>query len=609
MGDRVAVLKDGILQQCDTPRRRYEHPDNVFVAGFIGSPAMNLFDVPVVDGGVKFGATTQPVERGLLTDVGKEVTLGVRPEDLTTSMEGEGLAVTVEVVEELGADAYIYGSTTESAGDIKPIIVRVDGRTPTQAGLHRPPLPQGRPRAPVPCRDRSAHRRLIASTDQKVAVSFEDAATFCPVQGLSGVQPAGHGKQATRSCHDDQVALEITAARPDPALLDLPWSVPLEEWPTEQLAALPRGISRHVVRFVKLSGKVIAVKEIKADLAVREYNMLRLLTKIGQPCVQPLGVVNGRTAANSEELDACLLTRHLQFSLPYRVLFSQSLSSDTAHRLIDALAVLLVRLHLAGFWWGDVSLSNTLFRRDAGAFAAYLVDAETGEIRNRLSDGQREHDLDIGRVNIAGELMDLAVGGFLAGSTDPIEVSRTIVDRYRSLWRELTASERFEQGDRWRVDERIRRLNELGFDVDELAISTDLGGATIQIQPKVVDAGHHSRRLLRLTGLDVEEDQARRLLNDLDAFRASLDRQNDDEDLVAHDWLSRIYEPITRTVPRDLTRKLEPAEVFHEVLEHRWYLSESAGHDIPIEEAIADYVKHVLPEKPDEAAVLDIDPV
>ena len=406
-----------------------------------------------------------------------------------------------------------------------------------------------------------------------------------------------------------RVALQITAARPDPALLDLPWSVPLEEWPEQTLAALPRGISRHVVRFVKLSGRVIAVKEIRADLAEREYHLLRLLRRLDQPSVEAFGVISGRTTADGQPLDACLLTRHLQFSLPYRALYSQNLRPDTAQRLIDALAVLLVRLHLTGFWWGDVSLSNTLFRRDAGAFAAYLVDAETGELRDNLSDGQREHDLDIARVNIAGELMDLAAGGYLEEATDPVETSDLIVSRYRSLWRELTELERFEEGDRWRVDERIRRLNSLGFDVDELAISTDIGGTQIQIQPKVVDAGHHSRRLLRLTGLDVEENQARRLLNDLDAYRASQDRQNEDEELVAHDWLSHVYEPITRTVPRDLARKLEPAELFHEVLEHRWYMSEQAGHDVPIEQAITDYVATVLPGKPDEAAILGVDTV
>ncbi|GAA2167805.1 DUF4032 domain-containing protein [Pedococcus bigeumensis] len=405
------------------------------------------------------------------------------------------------------------------------------------------------------------------------------------------------------------MALEITAARPDPAMLDLPWELPLETWPEEHLAALPRGISRHVVRFVKLSGRVLAVKEIKADIATREFQLLRMLNRLDLPCVEPFGVVSGRTSADGTPLDACLITRHLQFSLPYRALFSQSLRPDTTARLIDALAVLLVRVHLVGFWWGDVSLSNTLFRRDAGAFAAYLVDAETGELHQTLTAGQREHDLDIARVNIAGELMDLEAGGFLEAGVDAVDTSNRIVERYTELWEELTGLERFERGDRWRVDERIRRLNELGFDVDELAISTDIGGTTIQIQPKVVDAGHHSRRLLRLTGLDVEENQARRLLNDLDSYRAGTDRQNDDEEIVAHDWLQRIYEPITRTVPRELAGKLEPAELFHEVLEHRWYLSERAGHDMPIEDAIADYVKTVLPSKPDEATVVGVDTV
>jgi len=405
------------------------------------------------------------------------------------------------------------------------------------------------------------------------------------------------------------MALQITTARPDPALLDLPWSQPLEEWPEELLAALPRGISRHVVRFVKLSGRVLAVKEIKEDIARREYAMLRNLRRLDQPSVEPFGIVSGRVSADGTPLDACLLTRHLKFSLPYRALFSQGLRPGTETRLIDALAVLLVRLHLTGFWWGDVSLSNTLFRRDAGSFAAWLVDAETGELFPNLTTGQRAHDLDIARVNIAGELMDLQAGELLDASVDPVEISNRIVTRYEELWAELTATEEFDTGERWRVEERIRRLNVLGFDVDELAMTTDIDGTSISIQPKVVDAGHHSRRLLRLTGLDVGEGQARRLLNDLDSYRASTDRQNDDEELVAHDWLTRIYEPITRRVPRELSGKLEPAELFHEVLEHRWYMAEREQQDVPIERAIEDYVGSILPGKPDEASVVGVDTV
>lgn len=402
--------------------------------------------------------------------------------------------------------------------------------------------------------------------------------------------------------------LQITAVGADPALLDLPWQVPLADWPADQLAALPRGISRHVVRFARLSGRVVAVKEIGAELARREYTLLRLLRRLDVPCVEPVGIVSGRQTPDGRPLDPALVTRHLDFSLPYRALFSQTLRPDTAHRLVDALAVLLVRLHLVGFFWGDVSLSNTLFRRDAGAFAAYLVDAETGELHDELSNGQREYDLELARVNIAGELMDLEAGGLLDETgADAVRTSQRIVDRYRSLWAELTEPESFESGDRWRVDARIRRLNDLGFDVGELAITTDVGGTSVQIQPKVVDAGHHSRRLLRLTGLDVEENQARRLLNDLDSYRAANGRQGDSEEIVAHDWLTQVFEAVVNAVPRDLHRKLEPAEIFHEVLENRWYMSERRGHDVPMPEAVDDYVRNVLPGKPDEAAVLGVD--
>jgi hypothetical protein len=401
-------------------------------------------------------------------------------------------------------------------------------------------------------------------------------------------------------------SLQITAAAPDPALLDLPWHLPLADWPRDRLATLPRGISRHVVRFVRFSGYVIAVKEIDAGLAEREYGLLRMLRRLDLPAVEPVGIVNGRRTLDGAPLDAALVTRHLQFSLPYRALFSQSLREDTATRLIDALAVLLVRLHLAGFYWGDVSLSNTLFRRDAGAFAAYLVDAETGELRNALSRGQRETDLDIARTNMAGEMMDLQAGGLLDQSMDPIEVSGQIIQRYEDLWSELTAQESFEPGERWRVEARIRRLNELGFDVGELTLSTDVDGTHVTVQPKVVDAGHHSRRLLRLTGLDVEENQARRLLNDLETFRAETGRQAESEEIIAHEWVAERFEPVVRSVPRSLRGKLEPAELYHEVMVHRWYLSEDRGFDVGLVDAVQSYVNRVLPLKPDEAAILGV---
>ncbi len=398
--------------------------------------------------------------------------------------------------------------------------------------------------------------------------------------------------------------LEITAARPDPALLDLPWEQPLEQWPEEILAALPRGISRHVVRFVRVSGRVLALKEINHDLARREYDMLRVLRRMGEPCVEPFAVISGRVTPAGEPLDAVLITRHLQFSLPYRAVFSQVSQEETAQRLLDALTVLLVRLHLAGFYWGDVSLSNTLFRRDAGAFAAYLVDVETGTLHEELTDGQRRYDLDLARTNIIGELMDLQAGEMFDPEVDPVEVGDELVDRYTELWDTLTARERFSADERWRVSARIEKLNELGFDVGELEITTDLSGTSLSIMPKVVDAGHHARRLMRLTGIDAQENQARRLLNDLDQYRAATEQQAEDEEFVAHEWLKQQYEPVVRAIPRSMRSKLEPPEFYHEVLEHKWFLSERGGQDVSLDDTVRDYILTVLSHRPDEKSLV-----
>lgn len=400
-------------------------------------------------------------------------------------------------------------------------------------------------------------------------------------------------------------SVNITAATVDPALLDLPWNLPLEEWSNDHIALLPKGISRHLVRFANLSGYVIAIKETTAEMAQREYDMLRTLQRHDIPCVDPVAVIKNRTDDEGNPLNAALVTRHLKFSLPYRALFSQTLRPDTATRLVDALAVLLVRLHIVGFFWGDVSLSNTLFRRDAGSFAAYLVDAETGQLYDGgLSNGQRENDLEIARVNIAGELMDLEAGGRVDEELDPIKVSNGIVAAYRSLWKELTGSESFSSSERWRISQRVERLNELGFDIEELAIKTSDEGTTVRIQPKVVDAGHHSRRLLRLTGLDTGENQARRLLNDLDSYSATLGKRGLDEEAMAHEWLMRVFEPVVRAIPSDLKGKLEPAEVFHQLLEHRWFMSQKEGRDVPLAEALTSYINDILRHRRDEATVV-----
>ena len=400
-------------------------------------------------------------------------------------------------------------------------------------------------------------------------------------------------------------ALTITASAVDPGLLSLPWSQPLSKWPSEVIVSLPKGLSRHLVRFADLSGSVVAVKETTEEMARREYEMLGSLARLDVPCVSRVAVIAGRADGKGEHLPAALVTSHLRFSMPYRALFTRVLRPDTATRLVDALALLLVRLHNVGFYWGDVSLSNALFRRDAGAFAAYLVDAETGELHEEgLTDGQRAYDLDLARTNIAGEILDLAAGGRLERGVDAVAIADGIVSSYRSLWAALTEHESFAAGEAWRITERVERLNALGFDIGEMSILTTADGTRVEIEPKVVDAGHHQRRLIRLTGLDVEENQARRLLNDLDEFRARSTKRWADEEMYAHEWLTRVFEPVVRAIPYDLRAKLEPAEVFHQVLEHRWYMSQAEGRSVPLAEVLTSYINDVLRHRRDEATIM-----
>jgi len=352
-----------------------------------------------------------------------------------------------------------------------------------------------------------------------------------------------------------------------------------------------RGISRHVVRFADYDGRLYALKELPRRYAEREYSLLRRLETESMPVVEAVGVVRER----GEGLDAVLITRHLEFAIPYRALFADGGAPDLRTTLLCALAELLVRLHLVGFFWGDCSLSNTLFRRDAGGLSAYLVDAETGELHPSLTDGQREHDLLLAEENVAGELMDL---GF-----EPLPMAAELRARYEDLWAELTREEVFRDDERYRIDERLRRLNELGFDVEELELERVPEGYRLHLDPHLVEPGHHRRRLLLLTGLNAQENQARRMLNDLAGFRARLEQVEGrpvPESVAAYRWRAEVFEPAMAAVPGELWSKREAAEVFHEILEHRWRLSQEGGTDAGLQAAVRSYVRHVLPHAPDE---------
>ena len=392
------------------------------------------------------------------------------------------------------------------------------------------------------------------------------------------------------------------------AISGLPWNQPLEQWPEDPALAEKRGISRHVVRLIRVTdeadSEIYAVKETVSEFANREYAALRELRRLQAPSVDPIAVVEGRKDINGEELPCVLATRFLPYSLPYRVVLSGALSPHDILNMANALALLLVRLHLLGFWWGDCSLSNTLFRRDAEGFAAYLVDAETGEFQKTLSDGQREHDLDIAHFNVAAELEDLALSGVLYPGMDPVRASDTVMKRYRRLWAALRDPQSLDPTDRRAVERAMRQLHDLGFAVEEVSIAIDGDNKVLKFQPKLVAAGYHTNRLRELMGLETEELQAKRILASFDRYRARESNLSTNINEVAFKWLTEIFNPIVNSVPAEHLGRVEPAQLFHEVLEHRWYLSEAAGHDVGLDLACKTYISEVLPYRRDSGIEL-----
>jgi hypothetical protein len=383
-------------------------------------------------------------------------------------------------------------------------------------------------------------------------------------------------------------------------LLTLPWAEPLEEWQDPGLVEVrQRGISRHVVRFVADDGELYALKSISEVLARREYRLLRTLAELNVPAVSVVGVVVDR----GPDTDAILVTRFLDYSTTYRAVFSSPRGGQPTDRLLDALVELLVRLHLSGFFWGDCSLSNTLFRYDAGTLEAYLVDAETSERHPSLTPGQRNYDLDLAEERVYGELLDLQAGELLSPDVDPLEIAAELPRRYARLWDELTREELLTQDDqRFRMAQRLRRLNELGFDVDELELISTPEGNRLKLRTKVAESGHHSRKLFLRTGLAAEDNQARRLLNDIASYRAYLEHKRGhpvSETVAANQWLNDVYDPVIAGIPESLRGRLAPPEIFHEILEHRWYMSETAGSDVGTAAAAKSYFQTVLPEVPE----------
>lgn len=389
-----------------------------------------------------------------------------------------------------------------------------------------------------------------------------------------------------------------------PDFLDIPWHLPVSEWEgvCDRLENAPRGLSRHPVVFVNYDGHLFAIKELPAGLAQREFSLLEKMEALHLPVVSPIGYLD---LQRGKKTSSVLITRFLEGALPYRMLFmSQGLKAYRKH-LLDAISGLLVQLHLAGVFWGDCSLSNTLFRRDAGALQAYLVDAETAEFSTeRLTAPLRYQDLVIMEENINGDLLDLHLRGELNSDSVTIPIANTgayIRDRYLRLWEEINREETIFPHEHYRIQDRIRTLNKLGFSVRNVELAKTEGGDQLRLRVVVTDRNFHRDRLHTLTGLDVEELQATKMMNEIQEVKAMLSKDHNRStplSVAAYNWLENTYHPITSLLENLVREDLTIAELYCQVLEHKWYLSEKAHQDVGHQVAASDFLNKFYPSNP-----------
>ncbi len=355
---------------------------------------------------------------------------------------------------------------------------------------------------------------------------------------------------------------------------------------------MPVGPSRHLVRFLVGGHRTYALKEEPIRVARQEYSVLRRLRVHGLPAVNPVGLTE-----STDGTMAILVTEYLEFSIQYRRLLMRFPLGPGRYRdrLLDAMAWLLVDLHRAGVFWGDCSLANTLFRRDGDKIQAFLVDAETSEVHPSLSDGQRGYDLDILVENVAFGLADLgAMQGREGAADDAVEAAETVRDRYAAVWDEITLEPELSPGDRHAVRARIRRLNELGFAVDEISLEPSAGRHdVVRLKVAVANRRFHARELERLTGIKALEGQARLLLNDVREHGAWMEHDLGrpvSEGEAADRWVRHVLEPSLDALIPAIGPGRDPLQAYTDVLEVKWIQSEEAGLDVGLLGAIDAYL-------------------
>lgn len=403
------------------------------------------------------------------------------------------------------------------------------------------------------------------------------------------------------------ITARVTIRPGHPDFLELPWHQSLVTWQSPRMITLPKGISRHEVRFFAYddhdAGAIYVVKELPMKAARREYEVLSQLAagkERGRDalCVTPVGLVEDRHPDPHAEASAALITRYLDFSFSYRELLEGAGFGARRNQMLDAFAGLLVELHVAGCFWGDCSLSNVLYRLDAQAVDTIMVDAETAYLQPELSDGQREEDLAIMIHNVAGDMADIAAAGGLPIDRADLWLGEDIAKRYRALWAELSRVDSIGADEGHLITERIKRLNDLGFSIKEIDLVPARTGNRLRVSVKPGGRNHHSQRLRELTGIETSEWQARQLLSDLYYYQAKSQsksgRPSGAKSVAAIQWRVTVLEPMLQRIG-EIPGIVDAVQGYCDLLHHRYLKSVEAGQDLGTERALEDWLAQGCP--------------
>lgn len=408
----------------------------------------------------------------------------------------------------------------------------------------------------------------------------------------------------TTGLNEPQFQMSIADKR---RLQHLPWHLPLDEWPGQGVATLfvRHGESRHPVIFIESDEVRYAIKETTPYMAQREIQNLYEIEFRGLPALSPVGVVT--VSASPVRIESAevgglpqyvsgdrgyTVTRLAARVMPHSLLFRLPFNRRTKHRLLGAIAVLMVELHEHGVYWGDPSLANILIRIDGRRIMAIMADAETAEIFSAaISKGLREQDLDLFHESLIWQAEDLRQERGLAEGVELLDEAdyRYFLRRYRWLRRQHahiaphSATPTLPQ-----IARTLASLNRLGFSL--LDAGSNAFETVISVSP-----GWYVQRIKKLLGIKIPLHYARRFYNMILGHQAIMIRQLGHDVTIeeaARDWYERYHLPAILLLRQILTSDQDPLEAYFAIMRHKWRMSKLAGYEIPLDEAMMSWAVH-----------------